>query len=141
MAARIFKSRIDRWLIILLAAGIVAELGVVVALATQIRAPLLVTALILASMLLAALVAWVVIGIRYTVDRDCLRVAAGPFRWGIPLAEIVSVERSASPLASPAGSLDRLLIRYGRNRRILMSPADRRGFLRAIGREPGASQK
>jgi hypothetical protein len=141
MAARIFRSKTDRWLIIVLAAGIVAELGVIVALAARIREPLMVTALVTASMLLAAFVAWIVIGIRYTVDKETLRIAAGPFRWRIPLEQIVSVERSASPLSSPAGSLDRLLIRYGRNRRIMVSPADRRGFLRAIGRELEAPPK
>lgn len=141
MAARVFKSKIDRWLVILLTAGIVAELGVVVALATQIGQPLLVTALIMASLLVAAFVAWIIIGIRYTVDSDCLRIQAGPFRWRISLEDIVSVERSVSPLSSPAGSLDRLLIRYGKNRRILVSPADRRGFLRAIGRDLEAARR
>ena len=134
MPAKTFKSKLDRWLLTVFAAGVAAELGVLVALATQVADPVLVTVLILASLLLAALVAWIILGIRYVVDREWLRVVAGPFRWRIRLADIVAVEPSRSPLSSPAASLGRLRIRYGKGRRILVSPADRDGFLRAIGR-------
>lgn len=106
MAARTFRSRLDRWLVILVAAGLVAVLGVIVALATQLREPLLVTVLVLASMLVGGL-------------------SCGSS----------SVVVTWSPLSSPAGSLECLLIRYGNNRRIMVSPADRRGFLRAVGKD------
>lgn len=134
MPAKTFKSKLDRWLLLVLATGVVAELGALVALATQVADPVLVTVLILASLLIAALVAWIILGIRYVVDREWLRIVAGPFRWRIRLTDIVAVEASRSPLSSPAASLDRLRIRYGKRRRILVSPADREGFLRAIGR-------
>jgi hypothetical protein len=53
-------------------------------------------------------------------------------RWRIRYAEISRVEPSASPLSSPACSLDRLLIEYGQ-RRILVSPLDRAVFVRSLG--------
>jgi len=48
------------------------------------------------------------------------------------LTEIHSVESSKSVLSSPALSSDRLEIFYGKGKRILISPADREGFIAAI---------
>lgn len=139
MAERVFRSKIDRWLIIVIVAGLLAELGVIVALAAQLRQPLVVTGLVLVSLLAAAFVAWIVLGTNYRVGHGVLTIAAGPVRWRIPLTDIASVERTRAAWSSPALSLDRLLIRYGKNRCVMVSPADRRGFLRAIGREPADS--
>ena len=85
------------------------------------------------------LVASMLVGTNYTVDRDRLRIASGPFRWKVDIASITSVEPTRNPLSSPALSLDRLRIRYGESRSILVSPADTRGFLRAIGQENTAA--
>ena len=49
--------------------------------------------------------------------------------------DITSVRRTRNPLSSPALSMDRLSIRYGKGRRIMISPADQAGFLEAIGHE------
>ena len=68
----------------------------------------------------------------YTVEGDVLRVRASFFRWRIPLAAIESIEPTRNPLSSPACSLDRLLIRHGGGRCVMVSPADKEGFLRAI---------
>lgn len=80
---------------------------------------------------------WLFRSTAYVVDDTTLRIRSGPFRWSVPLAEIREVRPSRSPLSSPALSLDRLEIRYGRGSAILVSPADRAGFLAAIG-HPGA---
>jgi hypothetical protein len=69
------------------------------------------------------------------VAGNTLRVACGPFRWKVPIDSIEKVEATRSPLSSPALSLDRLRINYGK-RRIMVSPSDRAGFLRAIGQDP-----
>jgi hypothetical protein len=53
----------------------------------------------------------------------------------VPIDSIEKVEATRSPLSSPALSLDRLRINYGK-RRIMVSPSDRAGFLRAIGQDP-----
>jgi len=71
---------------------------------------------------------WVLYGTGYRFEPDMLLVHCGPFRWRIPFAEISRVEPSRNPLSSPACSLDRLLIQYG-SRQIMVSPADRAGFL------------
>jgi hypothetical protein len=67
----------------------------------------------------------------YTFESAELVIRASFFRWRVPLAAIDSVEPTRNPLSSPACSLDRLLIRYGK-RRIMISPEDKAGFLRAL---------
>lgn len=75
---------------------------------------------------------WLAFSTHYTVDADSLRIRSGPFRWTIPRADITEVTPSRSVLSSPALSLDRLAIRYGKRRTILVSPRDKEGFLRAL---------
>ncbi len=68
----------------------------------------------------------------YTVAHGELRVVSGPFRRTIPLAEITSIEPTRNPLSSPALSLDRLKVCYGDKKYVLISPANKAGFLSAI---------
>lgn len=82
---------------------------------------------------------WVLYGTSYRIaDRELL-VRGGPFRWRIPLDAIRSVTPTNNPLSSPACSLDRLRIAYG-DRALMVSPADKAGFLAALaGRCPQLS--
>lgn len=136
MAPRRFKSKIDRWLLFLLIAIMVFEIVVMSIAATQAGDALEATFLIIAALAIVALIGSMLIGTYYSVAGNTLRIACGPFRWKVPIDAIDSVEATRSPLSSPALSLDRLRIRYGR-RRIMVSPADKAGFLRAIGQDPG----
>ncbi|WP_313079414.1 PH domain-containing protein [Pulveribacter sp.] len=79
-----------------------------------------------------ALLAWIWRGTYYEMDNEQLLVRSGPFRWRIPLAQMRGVSPSRSLLSSPALSLDRLRIDYGRARSILVSPQDTEGFVRAL---------
>jgi hypothetical protein len=56
-------------------------------------------------------------------------VRAGPFRWQVPLETLRSIRPTRSPLSSPALSLDRLELRYGQGRVLLISPADGARFV------------
>lgn len=98
--------------------------------------PLKSTMIIIACLLGIVLIASMILRTVYVVDGDVLTIWSGPFRFKIPLRQIESVRASKSPLSSPALSLDRLVIRYGR-RRIMVSPADKMGFLNAIGQDLG----
>jgi hypothetical protein len=140
MAPKRFKSKIDRWLLFLLIAVMVFEIIVMSAAATQADSPLEATILILAALLIVGLIGSMLIGTHYTVDGNTLRIACGPFRWKVPVDAIESVEPTRNPLSSPALSLDRLRIQYGK-RRILVSPADKAGFLRAIGQGPADARR
>jgi hypothetical protein len=84
----------------------------------------------------AGLMAWLLFSTFYEVEGEVLLIRCGPFRWRIPIAEIRSVRDSQSVASSPALSLTRLQIDYGFGQTILVSPDDRAGFLKAIGREP-----
>jgi hypothetical protein len=128
-----FKSAVDWWYYaVVIGAAAVALAAVVPILGTDQGMP---TALALGTLLVAVgLPLWLLLTTSYRVDSHSVQVRSGPFRWNIPIGEIQSVRESRSVLSSPALSLKRIEITYGRGRRILLSPADREGFLKAIGR-------
>ena len=135
MAAKRFKSKIDRWVFVLLVVVIITEAWAIGTAAMQAGDPIATTVTILVGIAVVALLVWLLVGTHYTVDRGTLRIVSGPFRWKVPVDQIMSVEATKSLLSSPALSLDRLRIRYGNRRRIMISPADKAGFLEAIGHE------
>ncbi len=137
MMRKRFKSKIDRWLMLLLVVIMAFEIVVMSIAALQTPDPRAAIGLIVTALLIIALIGSLLIGTHYTVDGNVLRVASGPFHWKVPIDQIQSVEATRSPLSSPALSLDRMRIRYSKNRRIMVSPADKAGFLRAIGQEIG----
>ena len=133
MAAKKFKSKIDRWILVLILVVIVVQLVAITTAISEAGEPGMITSLVLTMIGVVALMIWLLLGTHYTVDRGVIRIVSGPFRWKIPIAEIPSIEATRSPLSSPALSMDRLRIRYGKRRRIMISPADKAGFLEAIG--------
>jgi membrane protein YdbS with pleckstrin-like domain len=135
MAPKRFKSKVDRWLLFLLVAVMVFEVVIMSIAATQLGSPRESIILIVAALAIVALIGSMLVGTHYTVSGNTLRVACGPFRWKVPIDAIQSVEATRSPLSSPALSLDRLRIQYGK-RRIMVSPSDKTGFLKAIGQDP-----
>ena len=136
MTSKRFNSKIDRWLLFLLAAVMVFEVVVMSLAATRANGPGEALFLIATALAIVALIGSMLIGTHYTVTGDTLRVVCGPFRWKVPIDTIESVEATRNPLSSPALSLDRLRIHYGKKRSIV-SPSDKAGFLRAIGQDPG----
>jgi hypothetical protein len=61
-----------------------------------------------------------------------LVVRSGPFKWCIPIADITSITPTSNPLSSPALSLDRLRIEYGRGHLLMISPRDKEQFVRDL---------
>lgn len=135
MTKKRFKSKIDRWLLFLLVAVMVFEVIVMSIAAMQAGDPRATVGLVVTALLIVVLIGSLLTGTHYTVDGNTLHVVSGPFRWKVPVDQIQSVQATHSPLSSPALSLDRLQIQYGTRRRIMVSPADKAGFLRAIGQE------
>ncbi len=135
MAAKRFKSKVDRWIFVLLIVVIIVQIVAVGSAALQARDPIVTTGLIFLMIAVVGLMVWLLLGTHYTVDRGVIKIVSGPFRWKVPIDQITSVTASKSPLSSPALSLDRIYIRYGKWRRIMVSPADKAGFLKAIGHE------
>jgi len=104
-----FRSKVDLWLVAIVAASAVIAL------------------LVLA--VAGVLPAWVFTSTRYTLTADRLLVKSGPFRWQVPLAEIKSITPTRNPLSSPAWSLDRLRIDYSIQRAFLAAVEARRTLL------------
>jgi len=127
-----FVSKVDGWMIpvmLLTIGGMVWAL--IAVMITETPWPVrLATAAV--TLLVLALLFAIFTRTHYTVEHGELRVVSGPFRRTIPLAEITSIEPTRNPLSSPALSLDRLKVSYGDKKYVLVSPADKAGFLSAI---------
>ncbi len=124
----IYSSKRDWWITAIIWGGIATMLAPTLVLeraAQPVHGPLL---LWLAPLAGAGFMLWVLYGTFYQFSGELLVIRCGPFRFRVPLAELDSVEPTSNPLSSPACSLDRLLLRYG-SRRIMISPADKLGFL------------
>lgn len=129
-----FRSRVDAWFYLL---SFGAPVAVVLAAYMEtgfrsISEGLVVLAVVVIAVLIPL---WLVVSTHYTVQGDELRVRSGPFSRTISISGIRSVDRSRSILSAPALSMRRLKIAHGGGQ-VVVSPADRDGFLRAIGFEP-----
>lgn len=134
---REFRSAVDTWLVVLLGACLALPLVVGLTLPWQSGgaggvSPLSRLAPLLMTLLVSAFVAWIFASTRYRIAGGQLTLRSGPFRWRIDVDSIQRVRPSRNPLSSPALSLNRLEIQYGRGRRILVSPAERDAFLRTL---------
>ncbi len=124
---RVFKSKIDAWLLALL---ILSFLGGLIAVFLGSAEEVWIALPIL--LLTFSFTFWFFVTTRYIVSDELLEVRSGPVSWSIPISEITSVEATRNPLSSPALSLDRLEIRYC-GKSILVSPLDKEGFRAVIG--------
>ncbi len=131
----VFKSAVDWWFYAVIAVSAVIVLIALYPLARSGQ-PWAIALAIASAVIPLGLPVWLLLTTDYTVSQGVLLVRSGPFSWSIPLAQIRAVGPSRSLLSSPALSVDRIEIQYGRGKRILVSPADREGFLRAIGHPP-----
>ena len=135
-----FLSKVDGWLVpvmVLAMAGLLAALIGVLVTPTPWPVRSLVAAVSVAVILLLFAVFR---GTHYTVTDQELRIVSGPFRWTVPVDEITAIDPSRNPLSSPALSLDRLKISYGKRKFVLISPADKAGFMRAMERVRGVPE-
>ena len=139
--ASVFRSKVDLWLIVVTVAIPVLVLGIVFVGeyggADGLVAELLAVAICALVMIFCA---WLYFSTHYTVTAEALLVKSGPFSWVVPLREVSSIEPTRNPLSSPALSLDRLRVRYG-EREIMVSPADKAGFMAAIERQMDAARR
>ncbi len=70
----------------------------------------------------------------YIIGDGKLKIIAGPFRQTVALADIIDATPTRSPLSAPAASLDRLEVRTKDGLSVVISPADKQGFLAALDR-------
>ena len=134
-----FVSKVDGWLIPVFIVAVAGMLAAFVAVLIDDSPLWLQVTVTITSVLFCALLFAVLRNTYYVVDKGQLRIVSGPFRWTIAIADIVEITPTRNPLSSPALSLDRLKVRYGERRYVLVSPADKDGFVRAIENERSAS--
>jgi hypothetical protein len=135
---QVFRSKIDIWLIALVAAVPVLLLEFLLegsGLDERLVDLVSIVAVVLVLLFFTALY----FTTSYTITPETLLVKSGPFSWIVPLREISSIEPTRSPASGPALSLDRLLIRYGGNE-LIVSPAEKAGFMTAIKRQLSAAR-
>ena len=136
--ASIHSSKVDTWLILVAALAAGASVGVAVALLGEGGVPAVVLVPVVV-VLGAGLPLWTLFGTRYELTPGRLRIRCGPFRWTVPLNEIRAVTPTRNPLSSPALSLDRIRIDYGRGSSVMISPRDQTRFLEDMGRYRSAA--
>ena len=131
---RVFKSKIDIWLGLVIIISVLFCLAVTIGMAVIMDAAgMLFSLMVMALGVLLPL--WILFGTRYVITQDSLEVKSGPFAWHIPISSITSVRKTRNPLSSPALSMDRLQIHYQSGKSLMVSPKDRQGFLAAIHQE------
>lgn len=125
-----FNSKVDGLLAVALATAVAGPLVPIILEPAPERAEFWI--MIAICLLLAGFILWLYQGTYYRVDGNQLHVHSGPFSWQIRISEIESVTPSRTLLSGPALSLDRLLIRYSGGKQLVISPADKAGFLAAV---------
>lgn len=133
-----FPSAVDRWLAVVLA---IAPLMVAVATIAEAVAGSTTDLWIgaAACAFIGAIYGLLIFPMRYGISADRLIVRHGVVRQRVRLADITEVQPSRNPLSSPALSLNRLHVRFGSGffRSVLISPADRAGFLALLAERAG----
>ncbi len=122
-----FISKKDLWL------GVFLWVSMIGGLFLTIKSKHLLASLVM--VLSTILVASIWFGTWYTIASGVLKVRCGPFCKNIKIQDIKSVKNSKNPLSSAALSLHRLKIRYGKTGFILVSPKERKEFIKALKRE------
>jgi len=138
----VFKSKIDKWILICFALSLLAcLLGTSVMIKVGGTANYVIAAVIL--IIGAGFPAWILASTKYLVVDGDLKIISGPFSWNIPIQSITSIQETQTAITSPALSFDRLEITYGEGKAILVSPEDKATFIRKLGAEklivPGKS--
>ena len=135
MTPKRFPSKVDAWLVVVLVISIVAVVAGFVVVVIENEDPVATVFVGAAMLVIVLLIASLLSRTYYSIEGDTLRIVSGPFRWRVPIAEIEALEPTRNPLSSPALSLDRLRVRYSGKKQILISPADKQRFAKALGVE------
>lgn len=132
----VFRSRVDRWLGVILAILALAgpvEVGVGIYLLVSGGSSEAGWTLIGSGAFLVLLMVLVVWPVRYVLEGDRLVIRFGVFRSRIAYDRITGVHPTRTLLSSPALSMDRLQVDYKRGVGMaLISPLDKAGFLAAL---------
>jgi len=133
-----FRSKVDTWFVTLATLSGMAVIGLSLPMYRMdaragLAASLIVTAFVLASL------AWIVQSTMYSITDEELLIDCAGRRWQIPLHEIRRVAMTQRTGFAPALALDRLVIEYAVAASIVISPRDKRAFVRELDARRAAS--
>lgn len=132
----VYTSKIDTWLVLVL--GAAAVLVLFAAYAVIKSKGMMGVLLMLPAVLIGlGLPLWLIATTRYIVNSTHLFIRSGPVALQVPVADITAITPTTNPLSSPALSLDRLRIDYGRGQSVMISPRDKEQFLSDIAARRG----
>lgn len=129
--ARTYRSKVDLWLVAIIGASLVAAI-VGVAIAGLQEGPMRFTQGFFVLLGVFGFLVWTFMTTSYTLEGRDLIVRSGPFSWNIGIDDITSIEKPSSWVrsgSSPALSMDRLVVSYGKGKRVMISPAEKEKFL------------
>lgn len=133
-----FKSKVDAWLVIFISVALLTPLILFFARHGARMPPDRGATMFIVTGLSALFVVWLFKSTEYVVTATELIVRSGPVNQRVLLKEITRIHPTRSILSAPALSLDRMEIAYGKYGGIVISPADKRGFLNCVKeRSPG----
>ena len=128
--ATVYKSKMDTWLLVIVVSAMtMSVLGTVFAIVVS-PAAWWIAAVTLP--LGIGLPIWLFLGTSYTVAAHELLIKGGPLKWRVPIADITGITATSNPISSPALSLDRLRIDYGRGKSVMISPRDKTALIEQI---------
>jgi hypothetical protein len=128
----VFPSKVNRWIVVLMAIPLGVSIVAVGSALTAAPPPGAVFLMVGLELFILGFIILTFRSTRYEVTAHEVIARSGPFRWRIAIDGIESIRPSRSLISSPALSTDRLEIRYGKDRKLLISPKDREGFLEAV---------
>ena len=129
--AKTYRSKVDLWLVAIIGASLVAAI-VGVGIAGLQEGPMRFTQGFFVMLSVVGLLVWTFTSTNYTLEGRDLIVRSGPFTWRIGINDITSIEKPSGWVrsgSSPALSMDRLVVSYGKGKRVMISPAEKEKFL------------
>jgi hypothetical protein len=131
-----YPSKVDWWIALLLCVPPVAAVGACTAMLLDGHTTELPSALG-GLLLVCGIYVGLVFPMRYGIDDMNLTVRYGLCRQRIALPDIWKVYPTHNPLSSPALSLHRLRVKFSHGKSVMISPADRDGFLDDLAQKTG----
>lgn len=131
LPARTYRSKVDAWFIALLCLALAAVIAGLIVTGVN-EGPLRAAQGGFIMLGVVGFLVWILRSTHYTLDGETLVARSGPFRWTVAIADITGVEKAHGfrrRRRSPALSWDRLMIRYGNGKSLLISPEDQERFL------------
>lgn len=125
MEAKVFKSSISWWLMGFTMTMLIGTS--VVMLFERAWLGLLINASVIIFLL------HLLLNTYYWIKEDKLKIVCGIlYKQEISILEIKDIQPTTNPLSSPALSLDRLAIRYGNRQTVMISPKDKKAFIKEL---------